>query len=614
MSTVETKLSSESLPLLGARRAVTAWPRKALAGVAAVAGVCALASTAPGGSLIGASNALAVSQKLGAAFSFKASSGPVVQTRSVASKQTDPVGSLGDETHDYPGHETCVTNCAAVTDQDSCADLFYCGWEQSEGNCACAVESDTLNNVVHAAYLNLQSSPPAPDGEYEPPPPSEDMYTHDGVADAAEDFVEEAEAVGGSVVTAVEAGAEATGNVVLDVAETTGDVATDVVVDAVDLVGDAATVTGTGLEAAGNAAVDGVENAGDVVGDVADATGDVVSNVADATGDAVANTADAVGDGVDEFGDVTGTSDALDAVGDGVSYAATATVEGVSSAASATVDGVEYVGEATVDGVTNVAVATEQAVENTVDTAVWDVEHATDQPGSGDGDKDGHPSESTGNMFEDAGQSVFNVVSNVAVGTLDLVGDVASGTVNVLSNVVTGTVDAVQDGEQNVENMFNGGGGDDGDDETSEAAQSPTYATDWAMSGNHARADYDEESDGPSTSPANPGDLVDRNTYATSTVSAMATYDFLYPLDGQVYPGTDGCQAKCEGLGYDEQMCLGITVGNNQETVAHVCYWSETIGKCFSKVRDQPCPETAGEMSTRLNMLEGDLDFGGERS
>ena len=97
--------------------------------------------------------------------------------------------------------------------------------------------------------------------------------------------------------------------------------------------------------------------------------------------------------------------------------------------------------------------------------------------------------------------------------------------------------------------------------------------------------------------------MVDHNTYPP--VDNMETYDFLYPLDGQVYPGSSGCQTTCEGQGLDKQGCEQKTVGT-----AHVCYFSDKIGKCFSKVRDQPCPTSPGEMSTRLNMIEGDIDFG----
>ena len=95
MSTVEMSASSESLPLLGQRKATTTWPKKALVGIVAVAGVVALAGVAPGGIALGASNAVSVSQRLGAAFTFKASSGPMTSTK-LASKPTDR-GSLGDE-------------------------------------------------------------------------------------------------------------------------------------------------------------------------------------------------------------------------------------------------------------------------------------------------------------------------------------------------------------------------------------------------------------------------------------------------------------------------------------------------------------------------------------
>ena len=68
MSAVEMTPSPETAPLLGRRKAASAWPRRALAGVCAVAGCVALAAAAKHGALGGAASV--ASQKLGQSLGY----------------------------------------------------------------------------------------------------------------------------------------------------------------------------------------------------------------------------------------------------------------------------------------------------------------------------------------------------------------------------------------------------------------------------------------------------------------------------------------------------------------------------------------------------------------
>ena len=68
MSAVEMTPSPETAPLLGRRKAASAWPRRALAGVCAVAGCVALAAAAKHGALGG--SASVASQKLGQSLGY----------------------------------------------------------------------------------------------------------------------------------------------------------------------------------------------------------------------------------------------------------------------------------------------------------------------------------------------------------------------------------------------------------------------------------------------------------------------------------------------------------------------------------------------------------------
>merc|ERR1712216_343767 len=62
------------------------------------------------------------------------------------------------------------------------------------------------------------------------------------------------------------------------------------------------------------------------------------------------------------------------------------------------------------------------------------------------------------------------------------------------------------------------------------------------------------------------------------------------------YPGTEGCQATCEGHAFTQEECKAL----------FFCEWDQ--GACYSAVGPEPCPNTPQEKSMRW--LDYDSDPG----
>jgi len=62
------------------------------------------------------------------------------------------------------------------------------------------------------------------------------------------------------------------------------------------------------------------------------------------------------------------------------------------------------------------------------------------------------------------------------------------------------------------------------------------------------------------------------------------------------YPGTEGCQATCEGHAFTQEECKAL----------FFCEWDQ--GACFSAVGPKPCPNTPQEKSMRWYDYDSDVD------
>jgi len=452
-------------------------------------------------------------------------------------------------------------------------------------------------------------------------------------------------------VNAVEEGAEAAGTAVADGAEAVGDGVVNTVEDPVGAIEDAGEAVAEGAEAAGEATVEGAEAAGSAVAEGAEAAGTAVAEGAEAAGEAAeeageaaAHAAEDAAHSVEEAGaDMAAKADAATKpLTEPIAVSTKPVTDAIADGAEAVEHGIEDAGKA----ISDAAVATERAVEEGLEKVgegfdsldVFDVvpdvthhhHHDEEDEHHASATHDEYPHDYPGTEGCEATCEGHEIDEIKCWATMGCEFDEGQCWSAVGPNPCPGSH------EELVQSMFEHFADVHGDHDEDEHHDDVIHHVDFLHDYPGTQGcevtceghDYDEDKCnsmfycefdegkcwskvGPNPCPGTPGEMETELEMWDSDGDGAVDERGVYPamdvvhedytdharfdhLDSHIYPGDQGCEAKCEGISIEKDQCEGM-LG---------CEYDE--GKCWSAVGGHDCPSSEREFEEWMH--DGTLD------